>query len=83
MDQALLRGCHAPGFRNALEGDRPHLAPETDYETKTGFRTQVIFPTAAIALQDTLRIYYGASDTVIAVAEAGIQELIQACLNGK
>ena len=61
----------------------PLLAPETDYETKTGFRTQVIFPTAAIALQDTLRIYYGASDTVIAVAEAGIQELIQACLNGK
>ena len=61
----------------------PLRAPETDYETKTGFRTQVIFPTAAIALQDTLRIYYGASDTVIAVAEAGIQELIQACLNGK
>lgn len=59
----------------------PLLAPEADYETKAGFRTNVIFPTGAITMPDgTLRIYYGASDTVIALAEAKINDLIALCL---
>lgn len=62
----------------------PLLAPEADYETKEGFRTNVIFPTAAIPMPDgTLRIYYGASDTVIALAEAKIDDLIALCLEGE
>ena len=62
----------------------PLLAPEADYETKAGFRTNVIFPTGAITMPDgTLRIYYGASDTVIALAEAKIDDLIALCLEGK
>ena len=59
----------------------PLLAPEADYETKEGFRTNVIFPTAAIPMPDgRLRIYYGAADTVIALAEAKIGDLTALCL---
>ena len=62
----------------------PLLVPEADYETKTGFRTNVIFPTAAIPASDgMLRIYYGAADTVIALAEAKINDLIALCLAGE
>ena len=62
----------------------PLLAPETDYEVKTGFRTNAIFATGAIPMPDgTLRIYYGAADTVIALAEAKISDLTAACLAGK
>ena len=61
----------------------PLLAPEADYETKEGFRANVIFPTAAIPIPDgTLRIYYGAADTVIALAEAKIDDLITLCQEG-
>ena len=61
----------------------PLLAPETDYETQAGFRTNVIFPTAALPMKDgRLRIYYGAADTVIALAEAKIDDLIALCLEG-
>lgn len=59
------------------------LAPEEPYETTEGFRTHVIIPTAAIAEADgTLRIYYGASGTVIALAEAKIKDMVDACLAG-
>ncbi|MBQ3667679.1 MAG: glycosidase, partial [Clostridia bacterium] len=61
----------------------PLLAPETAYETLQGFRTNVIFPTAAIAEADgTIKIYYGASDTVTALATAKSDDLIEACLKG-
>lgn len=62
----------------------PLIAPEESYETEEGFRTNVVFPTAAIRLSDgTIRIYYGASDTVIALAEAKEKDLINLCLNGE
>lgn len=61
----------------------PLLAPEADYETKEGFRTNVIFPTAAIPEEDgTVKIYYGAADTVIAMATAELNELAELCLKG-
>ncbi|MBR6570214.1 MAG: glycoside hydrolase family 130 protein [Clostridia bacterium] len=61
----------------------PLLAPETDYERTEGFRTNVIFPTAAVAEDDgTVKIYYGAADTVIAMATANIDELVELCLAG-
>lgn len=60
----------------------PLLAPETDYEIKDGFRTNVIFPTAAVLEDDgTVKIYYGAADTVIALATANANELADLCLN--
>ena len=62
----------------------PLLAPEADYETKAGFRTNVIFPTAAIPVPaGMLRVYYGAADTVIALAEAKIDDLTALCLEGE
>ena len=65
-------------------GRVPLLAPETAYEVRDGFRTNVIFPTAALPMPGgKLRIYYGAADTVIAVAEAKIEDLIALCLNGR
>lgn len=62
----------------------PLLAPETDYEVNQGFRTNVIFPTAALPMPDgKIRVYYGAADTVIAVAEARTEDLVALCLNGR
>ena len=61
----------------------PLIAPETPYETENGFRTNVIFPTAAIPEPDgTLKIYYGAADTVIALATAPTERLAEICLAG-
>ena len=61
----------------------PLIAPETDYEVRDGFRTNVVFPTAALQLPGGVtRIYYGAADTVIAAAEARTADLIGMCLNG-
>lgn len=62
----------------------PLIAPETDYETRDGFRTNVVFPTAAISLPGGItRIYYGAADTVVAAAEAKTADLIDLCLRGR
>ena len=60
----------------------PLLAPDEAYESEEGFRTNVIFPTGAVLEKDgTVKIYYGASDTVIALATAKVDDLIEACLN--
>ena len=62
----------------------PLIAPETDYETQDGFRTNVVFPTAAIPMPGGItRIYYGAADTVVAAAEAKTADLIDLCLRGR
>lgn len=59
----------------------PLLAPETVYETEEGFRTNVIFPGGLIAEDDgSVKIYYGASDTVECLATASIDDLIGVCL---
>ncbi len=61
---------------------KPLLAPETPYETQEGFRTNVIFPTGAVLEEDgTVKIYYGASDTVIALASAKVDDLVALCLS--
>jgi len=58
----------------------PLIAPETEYEVEGGFRTNVIFPGAAIPEEDgTVKIYYGASDTVECLATAELKELINLC----
>lgn len=58
----------------------PLIAPESYYETETGFRQQVIFPGGMI-LEDNgeVKIYYGASDTVECLAIANIDDLISLC----
>lgn len=58
----------------------PLIAPETEYETEEGFRTNVIFPGGLIAEDDgTVKIYYGASDTVECMATAKIEDLVALC----
>ena len=53
------------------------LTPEKDYET-TGFVPNVVFPCATLQDADTGRIaiYYGASDTYVAVAYTHLDELL-------
>jgi beta-1,4-mannooligosaccharide/beta-1,4-mannosyl-N-acetylglucosamine phosphorylase len=58
----------------------PLIAPETVYEAEEGFRTNVVFPGGLIAEEDgTVKIYYGASDTVECLAAAKIDDLIKLC----
>lgn len=58
----------------------PLIAPETEYETEGGFRTNVIFPGGMILEEDkTVKIYYGASDTVECLATARLEDLIRLC----
>ena len=57
----------------------PLIAPEDVYEVE-GFRTNVIFPGGMIAEPDgSVKIYYGASDTVECLAETTVQELLALC----
>lgn len=58
----------------------PLLSPEAPYETEEGFRTNAVFPTGAVVVDDELRVYYGAADTVMAVASGAVDELVAACL---
>lgn len=58
----------------------PLIAPETKYEVEEGFRTNVIFPGGMILEDDgTVKIYYGASDTVECMAIAKVNDLIALC----
>jgi len=62
--------------------NEPLLAPEADYETKDGFRNNVIFPGGMILEDDgEVKIYYGAADTVECLATAQVDDLIALCLN--
>ena len=61
--------------------DKPLLVPEEPYELN-GFRGGVIFPGGCIAEPDgTVKIYYGAADTVECLAEAKIDDLVQFCFD--
>lgn len=58
----------------------PLIAPETEYETEGGFRTNVIFPGGMILEDDgEVKIYYGASDTVECMATARVEDLVALC----
>ena len=60
------------------------LTPETEYE-HTGRTPDVIFTCGGIAdLQKRrLRVYYGGADTCIALAEGDLDEIVEACLEGR
>lgn len=60
--------------------NRPLINPETDYESNEGFRQDVIFP-GGMVLEDSgeVKIYYGAADTVEALATAHVDDLIALC----
>lgn len=57
----------------------PLLTPETKWETEEGYRTNVIFPGGMVLEPDnTVKIYYGASDTVECLATADVETLLKA-----
>jgi len=63
--------------------DRPLLEPEEEFECK-GFRGSVLFPGSLIPEADgSVKLYYGAADTVECVAFGQLDKLIAACLERK
>jgi len=58
----------------------PLLIPEATYET-IGFRGSVVFPCGMI-LEDSgeVKLYYGAADTVVALATAHVDDLVTLCV---
>lgn len=60
---------------------RPLLDPDERYEYEVkGYRGSVIFPTGMILEPDgEVKIYYGASDTVMALAVARVDDLLALC----
>lgn len=62
--------------RIILRSQKPVLWPEAPYET-TGFFGNVVFSCGALLDGDTLRVYYGAADESIALAEANVNDLLR------
>ncbi|SEO51925.1 Predicted glycosyl hydrolase, GH43/DUF377 family [Amphibacillus marinus] len=57
--------------------NKPILEPEALYEVE-GFFGNVVFTCGVINEHDKVKIYYGASDEVMALAEIGIEEIYDA-----
>ena len=57
----------------------PFFQPEADFELK-GFVPNVVFPTGAVTMGDRLLIYYGAADSVTAVVEMTLEDVL--CASG-
>lgn len=75
---AVLLDLHDP---SKIIGRTPHFifGPNADYE-RIGDVPNVVFPCALILEPDNnLKMYYGAADTCIAVAEAGLHEVLALC----
>jgi len=59
----------------------PILAPEAEYEMR-GLVEHVCFPCAKIVEPDgSVKVYYGAADTVQCVATGQLSDIIHACMN--
>jgi len=60
------------------------LTPETEYE-QNGVVPDVCFTCGAIADLETrrLRVYYGAADTCIGLAEGDLDEIVEGCIKGR
>jgi len=72
---AFLTALDAPERIIAMSA-APILAPEAPYET-SGFYGNVVFTCGAVVQGDLLRLYYGAADERIALAEASLSELVR------
>ncbi|MBU6400927.1 MAG: glycosylase [Verrucomicrobia bacterium] len=71
---ALLLDLENPG--RVLAACGPVLAPETNYE-RGGFVPNVVFPTGIVPRGETALVYYGAADSVAAVVEVRLEELLE------
>ncbi|MDD3928053.1 MAG: glycosidase, partial [bacterium] len=59
----------------------PVLVPEAEYHYESGgYRDYVVFPGGMIPEEDgSVKIYYGAADTVEALAIADLSDLLSLC----
>ena len=71
---ALLLNRHDPSRVRARSRD-PILKPEAPYE-REGFFGSVVFNCGALTDGDLVRIYYGAADGVVAVADLSLAEIL-------
>lgn len=60
--------------------DGPFMVPEEYYE-KIGIISNVVFPTGALVHDDTIELYYGASDTHSAVAYISLSYLLNSMID--
>lgn len=58
----------------------PFLVPEADFEVG-GFVSEVVFPTGTARAGDVVRVYYGAADAYVAVAEFSEREILNSLIN--
>jgi predicted GH43/DUF377 family glycosyl hydrolase len=75
---AFLAAHDDPG-RVIARASQPILAPEASYET-SGFFRNVVFTCGTVLQGGTLRIYYGASDEYIALAEAPLNDILDSLM---
>lgn len=61
----------------------PLVAPETTWETDLGFRTNVVFPTGLVITDGVAQVWYGASDTFVCLATAGVDDLEALCTDAR
>jgi predicted GH43/DUF377 family glycosyl hydrolase len=71
---ALLLDADEPG-KVIARSREPILSPETRYE-REGFFGGVVFTCGLLAEGDLVRIYYGAADGVMAVADLSLKEIL-------
>ncbi|HMG69487.1 MAG TPA: glycoside hydrolase family 130 protein, partial [Gemmatimonadaceae bacterium] len=71
---ALLLNRHDPS-RVRARSREPILKPEAPYE-REGFFGSVVFTCGALTDGDLVRIYYGAADGVVAVADLSLAEIL-------
>jgi predicted GH43/DUF377 family glycosyl hydrolase len=71
---ALLLDYKDPSLVLARSAE-PILIPQTDFECH-GFVPNVVFPTGVIAQDRTLFVYYGAGDTVTAVVQLSLDDVL-------
>lgn len=58
----------------------PLMVPEGDFELHDGFRSNALFPCGMLLEDDgTVRIYYSASDAIIRLATANVNDLVALC----
>lgn len=72
---AILTPRDEPG-RVIARSQMPLLAPEAPYETQ-GFFPNVVFTCGAVVQGDRLRLYYGAADETLALAEASFSLVVR------
>jgi beta-1,2-mannobiose phosphorylase / 1,2-beta-oligomannan phosphorylase len=73
---ALLLGAEDPA-KVSRRTREPFFVPEAAFEV-AGFVPNVVFPTGLLQDGESLLVYYGAADTVTAVAEFSERELLEA-----